>query len=1196
MSVSKRARTVLILIACVLFMSATTMFGQAVNGTLLGTLTDASGAVVPGAQVTITEVATGIAHSTQSNGSGNFVFPNLPPGNYDVTSEARGFKKETRAKVRLDVNSTVRVDMTMQPGAVTETVEVTAAAQTLQTDRADVTDKIETRQVSELPLSGPNRNFQSLLSLVPGTTRTHRDHSEFFNAQDTLNTEVNGQARVFNNLQIEGVDNNERTGLLQIYVPPAEAIQTVDVSTNNYAAEFGRAGGAVTNVVLKSGTNNFHGSAYEFNRVSALAARSYFNRVPGPFPRSTYNYYGGTFGGPIRKNKTFFFADILRIDDLRGRFNLFTVPTDPFRNGDFSSELSKSTPVVIYNPFTGNSDGTGRQQFVAQPARNIAKVAGPNGTSVDAFNPACTNAGGCPNVVPVDLMDPISLKLLALIPHTNLAGLNNNFQNTTQFLKNSTLFDVKLDHNRTDNDRYAFRFSRNAQHLNDPPVFGLAGGPGGSSAGFQGTGDQHVESTALENTHLFSSTLISEARFGVSHYRNIAHNADYGTTASQNVGINGVNLDKFTSGLSQINISGYSQPTLGYSASMPWDRGETNINLVNNWTKIHGNHTFKWGADFRRLRDDLVQAQTFNPRGLFTFNSGTTQLNTNGKGASSASDGIANGLAAFLIDVPTGTVGRDVSVVSGSWRETELFTFVEDQWKATSKFTVDAGLRWELYLPPTPSHAGRYSNYDPVNNDLVVAGIGGNPLNVGRTTDYHYFAPRLGLAYRISESTVLRSGFGISYEPFPDNNYAFNNFPVRQNNAFTQANSFGPALLASGQTANLAAGFPPAQIATIPSNGILPADPKQVYWTINQNFRQPYVESWNLAIGQTLPKNWILDLAYVGNHGVRIPLDYAQNAATAPSLCTAAEISGNLAGCGGKTVGAIQGNNCAVGNSTRPLCNQFGRSADTHYLFSPSTSNYDALQARLDHHFANGFLITTSYTWGKGLGYWANTAGSTGSIVNYLNFRQNYSVDETNRMHTFVQSYIYELPFGRGKRFLNSGIGGAILGGWQVSGVLSRMSGVPLHFTSSGTSLAASGTTQTPIQIAPFHVLSGIDSSLWFDPSSFCQPGVANNPGGGNVPNPNCPTVAAGVLGNMARYSFSGPGFFNLDAGIFRRIALTERMGMEFRATAFGITNTPHFGTPNVDASSNDFGHIRGLLNATDGGSRVVELSGKISF
>src|SRR5256714_2265474 len=300
-----RACTVAIFVACVFSLTAVQIFGQAVNGTLLGTLTDSSGAVVPSAQITITETGTGIPHSTQSNASGNYVFPNLPPGTYTVVAEARGFKKQSRPDVRVDVNSAVRVDMEMQPGAVTETVEVTSAIAPLKTDRADVGQNIETTQLEQLPIGGANRNFQSLLALVPGTVKPHRDHSEFFNAQDTLSTEVNGQSREFNQLAIEGVNDDERTGLLQIYVPPAEASETVDVTTSNYAAEVGRSGGAVTNVILKSGTNKFHGSLYEYNRVSALQARTYFQRTstgPSPISPTTATYSAATISRPIIKD------------------------------------------------------------------------------------------------------------------------------------------------------------------------------------------------------------------------------------------------------------------------------------------------------------------------------------------------------------------------------------------------------------------------------------------------------------------------------------------------------------------------------------------------------------------------------------------------------------------------------------------------------------------------------------------------------------------------------------------------------------------------------------------------------------------------------------------------------------------------------------------------------------------------------
>jgi outer membrane receptor protein involved in Fe transport len=1027
----------------------------------------------------------------------------------------------------------------MQPGAVTEVVEVTGAAPILQTDRADVAQKIEETQLKQLPVGGANRNFQALLTLVPGTVKPHRDHSEFFNAQDTLSTEVNGQSREYNQLAIEGVNDDERTGLLQIYVPPAEAIQTVDVSTSNYTAEFGRAGGAVTNVILKSGTNQFHGSLYEYNRVSALAARSYFNRAPNPFAPTTYNYYGGTIGGPIIKDKTFFFFDLLRVSDIRGQFNQVTVPTDAFRSGDFRGQ------PAIYDPTTGNpADGSGRTQF---------------------------SCNGVLNVICPDRISPIAQNILALIPHANRSGLTNNYVKNTQLRKNPNSFDVKIDHNFSTADRLAFRFSRAVQKVFQQPIFGLAGGPANSA--FQGTGIQHEQSGAINETHIFSPSLVMETRVGVSHYRNIAHNADYGSKASDGVGIPGVNLDAFTSGLVGIRILGINgdNPLVGYSASLPWDRGETNINVVNIWTKLHGNHTFKWGADIRRLRDDLVQAQTFSPRGRITFDTGTTSLNL---GTKSSPTSLANNFAALLIDAPT-EVGRDISIISGSWRETEAFFFAQDAWHMTNRLTVDAGLRWEYYEPAIPSAPGRYSNYDPTQNVLVIAGIDGNPLNLGRKTYYKYFAPRFGFAYRFTDQTVFRGGFGISYEPFTNNAYAFN-FPIRQNQDSKQGNSFVLPQL-NGKIANMATGFPAPTPVAISANGTVTPNRSESYTVVDKHFQQPYVESWNVAVQRALPWNFVLDVAYVGNRGVKIPVAYNLNAATAPSL---------------NANGTIQSNDCVMGSSTRPLCNQFGRSGTTTFLFKPTSSNYNSLQARFDRKWKNGFLLTTAYTWAKALAYRSDMGSDDGGPAFYLDFGRNYSVESRNRTHTFVQSYVYELPFGKSKRYLQSGWASWLMGGWGVSGVLTRMSGTPLHFTADGKSLAANGTTQTPIQIAPFRRLGGIDNQFWFDTSAFCPVGISPLP-------PGCPAVANGVLGNMARYAFSGPGLFNLDASVFRKFPIGERMGLEFRAEVFSITNTPHFSNPSASFTSTTFGKITGTgdQNGNVGdGSRVLELSARLTF
>jgi len=1129
--------SIVVILGTLLFGLSAPVIGQAVNATLLGTVTDSSGAAVANAKVTITETNTGISHTSQTNESGNYVFPDLPPGTYRVIAELTGFKRESRAGLDLIVNTSERVDLVLQPGDISETVTIVAETPILQTERADTGRKLETVLTENLPL-GTNRNFQNLLNIVPGTTRATFQHSQFFNASSSLQTEVDGQLREGNNYQIEGIDDNERTGLLQILIPPLEAIQTVDVSTSNFDAELGRASGAVTNVILKSGTNDYHGSAYEFLRNNYFNARNYFDKSVGHL---AYNYFGGNIGGPIKKNKLFYFADYLMVKDHEANTNTITIPTMALRSGDLSSSTT-----AIYNPFSGNANGTGRQQFVATSSPGVATVPGPNGTMVDAYNPACTNGAGCPNVIPVALIDGISTKLLNFLPAPTAAGNANNYFALLAFHKDTDFFDGKVDANLTDKDRLSARFSYQRPSILQAPIFGIAGGPAQSN--FEGSGLQDTYSTGLNYNRFFSNTLVAEFRFGAGWYHNEAHNSDYGTDTSTTLGIPGVNLDKtITSGIVGITINGgFSNPLIGYSASLPWIRSETNIDFTNTWTKILGNHTVKFGVDLRRIRDALLQEQTFSPRGLYTFNDGQTALNT-GTGESKTS--FTNDFASFLLDVPS-QAGRDLATFFPNYRAWQFFTFVQDKWVVTPKFSADLGVRWEFYPPATPVAQGGFSNYDPTNNTLVVSGYGGNPDNLGITTHYKYFAPRVGLAYRLKESTVIRAGFGISYTPFPDNSYAYN-FPVRANNSFNPAvASYGPAVLPSGQIATFEIGFPALIQPTIPSNGII-TNPTvgSAYFVVNQNFKNPYVESWNLAIQHSLPGHFVLDLAYVGNHSVDTVVNYNLNAATVAGL----------------------------GNAGQPEFNSFGRTASTNLLFAGYSSSYNALQAKLDRHFSAGLAATTSYTFGKGMGYQTD---DDGGLSFYINQRRDYARNDFDRTQTFVQSIVYDLPFGKGKRFVSSGVGAAIVGGWRISSFLTLMSGLPLYFNASSAALLASGNTQTPNLVAPVQILHGIGTANpWFSTSSFAAP-------------------AGDAFGNVGRNYLSGPGFFNLDAALSKSIRFTERYNLDLRLEAFGVTNTPQFyfasnggSAAGLTLGSSSFGDI---TSAT--GGRTLQLGVKFNF
>jgi hypothetical protein len=1084
-------------------------FSQAINATLLGTVSDVTDAVIPNANVTISETNTGATRTGQTNEHGNYTFPDLAPGTYQVTVDQAGFKKEFRTGVVVEVNSSTRVDIHLQPGAVTETVEVTGAPPVLQTDRADVGVKIDRVQTENLP-AGTQRNYQSLLNLVPGTTRATFQHSQFFNAASSLQTEVNGQLRQGNNYQLEGIDNNERTGLLQVLVPPIEAIQTVDISTNNFEAELGRASGAVTNVMLKSGGNQIHGALYEFLRNSELNARSFFDPSVGHL---AYNYYGGNIGGPIIKNKLFYFGDILRITDHEANANLVTIPTPSQISGDLSGSAT-----AIYDPATGNPDGTGRTPF-----------------------------GG--NKIPASRINPISARLASLVPSPNVVSSsgNNNYFALLPFTKDTTSFDTKIDYNLTDEDRLAGRLSFSRPVVFQAPIFGVqAGGP--AQGNFEGTGIQRTWSGGLNYDHVFSATLLAEFRAGVAYYHNDAQNSDYGTNSSAALGIPGVNIGRFFSGITGVNIgSFYSSNLIGYSASVPWDRSEANIDFVNTWTKIIGNHTIKFGGDLRRLRDDLLQDQTFSPRGQYTFAAGQTSL----KGGPATS--YYNNFASFLLDLPN-QAGRDLGQYFPAYRQWQLFTFVQDKWQVNSKLTIDAGLRWEFYKPATPHFDGGFSNYDPIHNTLVVAGVGGNPNDLGLATRYKNFAPRLGVAYRLTEKTVIRAGFGISFTPFPDNTYAYN-YPIRANNEFDPAvTTYGPAVLPDGRVATFQTGFPSPINPPIPANGIIPVSSLGVlanssYVAVNTNFRNPYTESYNFAVQQALPLRLTLDVAYVGNHGVDSVVAYNLNAATTP---------------GG-------------GNASQPQFAAFGRTGASTLYFQGFSDRYNALQVKLDRHFSSGLTLTTAYTWGKGLGY---QTGDDGGLYFYVDQRRGYARNDFDRTHTFVQSCVYELPIGPGKKWFRSGPFANFLGGWRVTGITTLMSGLPFNIT-GGSALNTPGSTQTADQIAPYQILHGINvGSPWFTPTAFTT------------------ETRPGVFGNVGRNSITGPGFFNLDASLAKLIRIHERYELELRGEAFSATNTPQFSNPNSNASNynpnptlNTFGVVTGA-----GGGRSLQLGAKFNF
>jgi len=1157
-----------------------TAHAQTVSATLVGTVTDKTGAVTPRAKIVILETHTGISKEATTNDSGNYTFADLSPGSYSITAELQGFRKEVRAQVDVIVNTTTRVDLTLTPGSVSDTITVTDESPLLQTDRGDVNTKIETEKLENLPL-GTNRNFQNLLNLVPGTTPASFQHSQFFNAGSSLQTQVNGLPRTGNNYEIEGIDDNERSGLLQVMIPPADAIETVDVSTNNYEPELGRGFGGAVNVTLKSGTNKFHGSLSEYLQNNFFNARSYFQSAVG---HVAYNYYGGNISGPIFKDKLFFYFDYFRNADHEGTATTITIPYGPGSQPGAALDWSGVCAGGVGAGASGFVDLSAGLNYAGNGKGQVYDPAtGTQTGSTTTNGPTSTGYGRVPftnNQLPCSRVNKSSLAFFKGLPKANqnvtsanLAAPTNNYFALLPFVKSQNTYDTKIDYQLTPKDRLSFRYGYQSSTTLQAPVFAPQFGGDSPGGGFAGSGKQNAFSTAVNYNRAFTSKLLTEVRFGVAHYRNDAQPSDYNSPDATNIGIPGVNINPFSSGQVNINLGSFSQPTFGYSASLPWVRAETNIDFVNHWTYVAGNHTLKAGFDLRRIRDALQQGQTYSPRGLYSF--GNSQTNIPGPDNSNFS----NAEASFLLDLPS-SAGRDLVTYFPELRQWYIFGFLSDKWQVTPKLTLDLGVRYEVYPPPTPRKAAGFSNYDPATNTLIVAGVGGNPLDMGLAKHYGNLGPRFGFAYRLNEGTVVRGGFGVSYSPFQDNTYAYN-YPVKANNAFTTSaaqNGFAAAVLADGVTyATFVAGFPAPVPVAVPANGIINVSSNATlnsssFITVPHSFQNAYAEMYNVMVQQALPGNFSLQLGFVGNHAVHLG---STNDHNLPSVL------------GG-------------GNASRPQFATFGRTASANYYFDGVSSNYSSLQVLLTRRFAKGLSSSSAFTWGKDLGYIGN--GDEGGYYFYQDRAFSYGAPNWDRRLNYQQSFTYELPFGVGKRFLNHGFAAETIGGWKLAAIVGITSGSPFTVGYSGTTLNTPGWNQTANLVGSFKKLGGGPGHLWFDPAAFPKTAQPIGCTGAYV-YPNCPEIKGVTVGNTKYNNFYGPGFVQNNVSIFKTFGIFERATMDVRMDVFQLTNTPQFSGLDTGINDANFGQITGTLGSGNtggvngiGGGRALQLAAIIKF
>jgi len=1087
---------------------------QVLYGSAVGTVEDQTGALVSGATVTMTNTSTGLIREDKTAANGRYSFTNLLPGPYDVKVVAAGFRTYTRTNVEITINTVTRVDVKLELGQVTEQITVEASAAALQTDKSDVRSEITSQAASNLPLNA-YRNFQNLINLVPGATPANFQNSVGSTPGRALTTNVNGTARNNNNARVDGATNVYIwLPHHMVYVPPVESISTVNITTGSFDAEQGMAGGAAITVATKSGTNEFHGSAFEYHDNQRLRTRNFFLPASSGKAKSIFNIFGGTLGGPIVKDKLFFFgsfegtlerAGISRTND--------SVPTSAIRNGIFTG-----LPVTLHDPLTGNPDGTGRQPFAD-------------------------------NVIPANRIHPISRKIQELAPLPNLAGtsqgtLNNYFSSGTEKL-NRYNYDLKVNWNPTSTLMIWGKYSRMDAAVDSKFAFGELGGPGLSRAGAPEVSDVGVNIPTFGYTKTFSPTFLLDGTISITRMDNHGVYPGYGeNTGSEVWGIPNTN-DPIVSGAGGGDRLKDACPSLAnggcytgmpriqtgftdWGATAGWQPyfyNERSLTYTTNATKISGSHEVRFGFDLVRYQMDQWQPEVSGgPRGSISFSGDVT-------GARGYTANYLNQYATYLLGLTT-SMQKAVQLFQYTNREWQFGGFIRDRWQVSRKLTLNMGLRYEYYPLIYRKDRG-IERWDPATNLVYMGGVGDIPRNVGITSSKKLFAPRLGFAYRLTENTVVRSGYGITYDPLPFSRPLRGMYPATIGSTFVTATPYT-------WIDTLDKGIP---AITLPdtSTGVIELPP-----TIDMGPRSAwggeihrgYIQSWNFTLERKLPAEISTSIGYVGTQTVHQMMDRDINAAPP----------------GGGPAG-------------RPLAATQNRRIAALMWDGSASGNYHSLQVAMNRQFSQGLLLKGAYTWSKAIN-WIDDDGWTGAPT--FNWEpmmyRNRATAGYNRAHMFTMGSVYELPFGPGKKYVVSGPLSWLVRGWQTNGTFAAYTGTPFTVSASGTELNAPGNSQTADQVKPGKVETvgeiGANKS-WFDPLAFRQP--------------------TGVrFGTSGRNSMFGPGMWNLDLSLFRNFNVTERVKIEFKAEGFNITNTPKFSNPGANVASmvlNTDGTVRALNN-----------------
>jgi outer membrane receptor protein involved in Fe transport len=1120
--------TIFLLLVCL------TVDAQVESGKIVGTVKDASGAIISAAAVTVVETQTNAERKTSTNSQGEYVVTELKPGAYTVKAEQKGFKTAVESSFKLDINQVVRVDFSLVVGSVQEQVIVTTAEPLVESETSSLGQVIDENRVHELPLNG--RNFMTLAYLSPGVNIGPASTGSTGNVQQgdipedergNGSIQVNGLWATNNNYLLNGFDNNEQQIGFELIEPPIDAIQEFKVQTNNFGADIGK-GGAVVNVVTKSGTNRFHGSAFEFLRNSFMDAKNYFNLAGTSIPPFKRNEFGGSFGGPIFRDRTFFFVDY-QGRRIRTSETLVSSVADPAEvGGNFSDLLTAATPTVIVDPVTGT-------QFMG------------NGSQPNVIS-ACSSPGGL-SPIGQACLDPAALKVVALFPPPNVPGgsVTNGFlyESIPVNRNNQDSFDVRIDHQITSKNSFFGIFSYgNVQDQNPDPFPGIAGG-----GSFTGNINNKALLAGLSDVHVFSPSKINELKVGYTRYVVDAVPFFEGQQLATQSGIPGINdpSNPLTGGLPNIQISGLNP--LGNGDWFPEILHENNYQLLDSFTYIHGHHSFKMGGDLRRRLHGFFQVQ--NTRG---------DLYYTGQFTSSNPSTYTVPLADFLIGY-TQNLFRDSQTGSFGMRWWEFGTYLMDDYRVSSKLTLNLGVRYDIYTPMVEEH-NRLANFDFATGLFVAPGVTSGTTRSGDVaTNWKNFSPRLGFAYTLGadNKTAVRGGYGIFYDMQADQNdteLAYNDLPgVYGSQSFTASTGSSTPVMVLSQ------GPPPIIFSSITN----PTGRASAAYFHNPT---TYIEEWNLNVERQLMKDMVLQIGYEGTRGVHLTYLRNLNQATQP-------LDSNFSG--------------PTGNEGRPYDSTVPNIAAIRTEGHDISLINHGLQVRFEKRSSHGWSMLNSYTWQHTIGQAteSETPNSDGEPQDTYNMRAERGNITPDFRHQFTSAWSYELPFGPGKRFFNgSGPTHWLAGGWQLNGIISLYSGQAFTpYLSYDPTNTGSGGPRPDLVGNPYNFSTspcGSQQSVncWYNPAAFAIPPLA--PG----------QSFATMFGNAGRGSLRGPAFYDTDFSVFKDFKFKERDQLELRAEIFNLFNTPQFALPNNLVDTPNAGQITSTLHE----SRQIQVSLNISF